>query len=313
MLRMNLFRRSPYSEQRSSLAPTTAAAPMPVIIGVPRSGTTMLRFMLDAHPVLAIPPETGFLVRSLPWLRVLNAREALFRTVTRLPFKSGAWQDFGLDAREFREELWKIEPFTLSEGFRTFYRLYARKQNKARYGDKTPLYCEHVAAIEKLLPEAHFIHIIRDGRDVALSLRPMPFAPGRDIKTLALYWRRLIQNGRQSGRHCRAYMEIRYEALVRDPASVLVPICSFLELDFDLVMLRYWERVAERLKEHGSRSRIDGRPLLTREQRLFQQRLTTEPPQLERVFGWKNAMSRSERAEFSQFAGDTLQELGYEP
>jgi hypothetical protein len=312
MLRMNLFRGSPLSKQQSSLAPTTAA-PMPVIIGVPRSGTTLLHFMLDAHPTLAIPPETGFLARPLSWLRVLPAREALFRTVTRLPFKSGAWQDFGLDAREFREELRKIEPFSLSEGFRAFYRLYARKQNKLRYGDKTPLYCEHVAAIEKLLPEAHFIHIIRDGRDVALSLRPMPFAPAQDMKTLALYWRRLIQNGRQSGRHCRAYMEIRYEQLVRDPASVLVPICGFLHLDFDPVMLRYWERVAERLKEHGSRSRLDGRLLLTREQRLFQQRLTTEPPQLERVSGWKKAMSRAERAEFNQFVRDTLQELGYEP
>jgi len=232
-----------------------------------------------------IPPETGFLAPPLSWLRILPAREALFRTVTRLPFKSGAWKDFGLDAREFREELRKIEPFTWSEGFRAFYRLYARKQNKLRYGDKTPLYCEHMAAIEKLLPEAHFIHIIRDGRDVALSLRPMPFAPAQDIKTLALYWRRLIQNGRQSGRHCRTYMEIRYEELVCDPASVLVPICGFLRLDFDPVMLRYCERVAERLKEHRSRSRFDGHPLLSREQRLFQQRLATEPPQLERVSG----------------------------
>jgi sulfotransferase family protein len=309
---MNSFRESRSREQRR-LATAEERVPMPVIIGVPRSGTTLLRFMLDAHPALAIPPETGFLVRPLAWPRVLAAREALFRTVTRLPFKSGPWQDFGLDAREFREELRKIDPFDLSEGFRAFYRLYARKQNKPRYGDKTPLYCEHVAAIEKLLPEAHFVHIIRDGRDVALSLRPMPFAPGQDMKTLALYWRRLIQDARQSGRHCRAYLEIRYEQLVRDPASVLAPLCTFLKLDFDPAMLRYWERATERLKEHRSRCRIDGRPLLTREQRLLQQRLTTQPPQLERVSGWKEAMSPGERAEFLHYAGETLQELGYEP
>jgi hypothetical protein len=308
---MNPFRESRSQRQRC-LATTGEHLPMPVIIGVPRSGTTLLRFMLDAHPALAIPPETGFLARPLPWPRVLAAREALFRTVTRLPFKSGPWQDFGLDAQEFREELRKIEPFDLGEGFRAFYRLYARKHHKPRYGDKTPLYCEHVEAIEKLLPEAHFIHIIRDGRDVALSLRPMSFAPGLDMKTLALYWRRLIQHARQSGRRCRAYSEIRYEQLVADPASVLSTLCRFLKLDFDPVMLRYWERAAERLKEHGSRRGIYGRPGLTCAQRWSQQRLTTQPPQIERVSGWKKAMSPAERAEFLRFAGDTLRELGYE-
>jgi len=294
-------------------AAATPHPPMPVIIGVPRSGTTLLRLMLDSHPALAIPPETGFLGRPLRWLRIVVAREALFRTVTRLPLTSGPWQDFGLDAREFREELRKIKPFDLGEGFRAFYRLYARKHNKPRYGDKTPLYCEHVRAIEKILPEAHFIHIIRDGRDVALSLRPMPFAPGQDIKTLALYWRRLIQKARQAGRRCGAYMEIRYEELVNDPRSALPPICSFLKLDFDPAMLQYWERAPERLKEHRSRRGRDGRPLVTHQQRLWQQRLTTQLPQVERASGWKKTMSPAERTEFRHFAGETLQELGYEP
>ena len=110
--------------------------PMPFIVGVPRSGTTLLRLMLDSHPQLAIPPETGFLARHLSWLKFISPREALFRTVTQLPFKTGPWRDFGLDAGEFRCELKKNRPFDLSEGFRTFYRLYARNQNKPRYGDK---------------------------------------------------------------------------------------------------------------------------------------------------------------------------------
>jgi hypothetical protein len=287
-------------------------APMPIIVGVPRSGTTLLRFMLDSHPSLAIPPETGFLAWPLRWIKIVAPRESLYRVVTRLPLRSGPWQDFGLNALEFRQQLRQIEPFDLAQGLRTFYRLYAEQQNKPRYGDKTPLYCKHMETIETLLPEAHFVHIIRDGRDVALSLRSLPFAPGQDIRTLAQYWRDLVQNARRTGRHCRAYMEVRYETLVRDPTSVLPSICSFLQLEFDPAMLRYWERTAERLREHQSFNRIAGRHSVTREQRLSQQRLTLEAPQADRVFAWKNKMTPAERAQFLRIAGAMLEELGYE-
>src|SRR5690242_21623862 len=69
----------------------------PFIVGVPRSGTTLLRLMLDSHPQLAIPPETGFLAHHLSWLKFISQREAQFRTVTQLPFKTGPWRDFGLE------------------------------------------------------------------------------------------------------------------------------------------------------------------------------------------------------------------------
>jgi hypothetical protein len=285
---------------------------MPIIVGVPRSGTTLLRFMLDSHPSLAIPPETGFLAWPLHRLNIIAPQETLFRVITRLPLKSGPWRDFGLDPSEFREQLRQIKPFDIGEGVRAFYRLYAEKQNKPRYGDKTPLYCRHMKAIESFLPEACFVHIIRDGRDVALSLRTMSFAPGQDIPTLAVYWRRLIQDARETGRHCRAYMEIRYEALVRSPSAVLHSICRFLELDFDPAMLRYWERTAERLREHKSCIRSDGRVAVTHEQRLWQQRLTMRAPQADRIFDWKKKMTLAERTQFLQCAGETLEELGYE-
>ncbi len=285
---------------------------MPFIVGVPRSGSTVLRLMLDSHPLLAIPPETGFLTRPLGWLKFISRREALFRAVTQLPFKTGPWRDFGLDAGEFRSTLRKIHPFAASEGFRAFYRLYARNQNKPFYGDKTPLYCRHLTAIEKLLPEAHFIHIIRDGRDVALSLRPLWFAPGRDLPTLAKYWSKLIQQTRTTGKQCHAYMEIRYEQLITEPESALKSICSFLKLDFDFAMLRYWERAGERLQEHQSRLGISGLTLVTREQRMQQQQLARHPPQRERVSCWKREMTPAEQSEFIRSAGATLRSLCYE-
>ena len=286
--------------------------PMPFIVGVPRSGTTLLRLMLDSHPQLTIPPETGFLTRPMSWLKHVSPRTALFHTVTRIPFQSGPWRDFGLDAAEFHSALKEIQPFDASDGFRAFYRLYAQKQNKLRYGDKTPLYCQHLAKLEQILPEAHFIHIIRDGRDVALSLRSMWFAPGRDLQTLATYWGTLVQQTRNAGHRCQAYMEIRYEQLITDPEPALKLICDFLKLDFDSAMLHYWERSKERLREHKTRQGITGRVLVTQEERLRQQRLTQQPPQLNRISNWKNDMTPAEHAEFLRHAGAMLQTLHYE-
>lgn len=289
---------------------------MPMIVGVPRSGTTLLRFMLDSHPLLAIPPETGFVVwasrlRPTRWMQGATTREALFRIVTRLPFKSGPWQDFGLTAEEFREELRRITPFDVGEGLRAFYRLYAQKQSKPRYGDKTPLYCRHMPAIERVLPEAHFIHIIRDGRDVALSLRATWFAPGRDMRTLGQYWSKMVRNTREAGRAANAYMEVRYEELIEDPVTMLNAVCRFLKLDFDAAMLRYWERTAERLEEHQAHYGMGGRVAVTHEQRLVQQRLTRQPPRAERISCWKREMTPEERSEFARSGGEMLKELGY--
>lgn len=138
--------------------------PAPFIVGSPRSGTTLLRFMLDAHPELAIPPETGFIVpvSRLPW-RSNTLRHAFFQIVTRYPIEAPGWADFGLNTTDFWEALLQIEPFTVSAGLRCFYQTYAARFSKPRWGDKTPEYGRHLKYIEQILPEAHFIHLIRDG------------------------------------------------------------------------------------------------------------------------------------------------------
>src|SRR5207247_10236236 len=129
-----------------------------------------------------------------------------------------------------RDELKRWDLFSTGDGFRTFCRLSARKPNKPRYGDKTPVYCEHVALIESILPEAHFIHIIRDGRDASLSLRQTWFAPAQDIPTLALYWRKMVCQARDAGKQSRAYLELSYEDLIRNPRPLLEPVCRFLRM-----------------------------------------------------------------------------------
>lgn len=286
---------------------------MPIIVGAPRSGTTLLRFMLDSHPMLAIPPETGFLPPAWELKRTRRASpEALFDLVTTFPGDTPFWRDYNLDASEFQKELRSIQPFDVAAGVRVFYRLYAGRFNKTRFGDKTPLYCEHMPCIGDLLPEAHFVHIIRDGRDAVLSLRPLWFAPGRDITTLALYWKRMVRAGRAAASEAPAYMEVRYEDLVREPREQLEAVCRFVGLSFHSDLLHYWERTPERLREHKARVRPDGTEQVSHGERFDQQILTTFPPQLQRVFRWKHDMTPAERDEFLRAAGDTLAELGYE-
>jgi hypothetical protein len=285
---------------------------MPIIVGAPRSGTTLLRFMLDAHPEMAIPPETGFLMRGDSFQGTDDElRREFFDTVTTFPPDAPAWDDFGIPREHFRALLQQIAPFSAADGYRAFYRAYAERFGKQRWGDKTPLYCLHLNAIETVLPEARFIHVIRDGRDVALSLREMWFAPGRDIESLAAHWTACVTTARAQGATCRNYLEVRFEELITESATVLERICGFLDLGYSPAMLDYPNRTPDRLAEHGDRRRMDGTMVVSHAVRRRQQALTMQPPQGSRAQSWKRQMSADEQSRFEAVAGTLLQTLGY--
>jgi hypothetical protein len=269
--------------------------------------------MLDSHPELAVPPETGFLTlaRTLRG-RGDRLRDRFFRAVTTFPPDAPAWPDFEIPAAVFREALEEISPFTATAGFRTFYRLYAARFGKARWGDKTPLYCLEMASIREVLPEARFIHLIRDGRDAALSLREMWFSPGWDIETQAAYWRRCVIAARRAGLGHTDYLEVRYEDLVLRTRQTLERVCEHVGLGYHESMSEYHARAPERLREHKGRSAPDGGILLRQEDRLRQQERTMHPPDPNRLGVWKHAMAAGERERFLRVAGDLLRELGYE-
>lgn len=283
------------------------AFPMPFIVGVPRSGTTLLRLMCDAHPDLSLPPEMGFMP-AVARLRLESpARAAFLKAVTEMP----SWQDANIDAAEFEQALSTLQPFNVSEGVRTFYRIYAGRFGKSRWGDKTPAYCLHMRDIERILPEAHFIHIIRDGRDVALSLRGLWFSPGDEIEDLANHWRSWIHTARRLGKRCRHYLEIRYEDLISNASSVLPKLCDFIGLPYHAQMERYYESAAVRLDEVKTMYRDDGSIVITKEERLFNQRFTRKPPETSRVYRWRTEMDTATRLRFEAVAGDLLKQLGY--
>ncbi len=282
---------------------------MPIIVGSPRSGTTLLRFMLDAHSELAIPPETGFLtlIENLTD-RGDKGREKFFEQLVNY----SSWPDFEIPQETFWDTLTNITPFNISEGYRAFYRLYAARLGKPRWGDKTPIYCCYLNSIRRVLPEARFIHIIRDGRDAALSLRQMWFSPGWEIETQALSWRDCVLAARRAGVGRHDYMEVRYEELVLNTRETVKRVCAHVGLTYEEAMLSYYKQAAERLKEHKGRSLPDGTPMLTQEQRFQQQQRSTQPPDPTCVFAWKRTMDKEERKRFQLVAGDLLKELGYE-
>ena len=112
--------------------------PPPFIVGVARSGTTLLRLMLDAHPELAIPPETHFVPRLI---KLVDGGAGPGEVAT---FLAGhpRWGDYGLDAAELERRLDALEPFDAGSALRAFYGLYAEGQGKPRWGDKSPPYVE---------------------------------------------------------------------------------------------------------------------------------------------------------------------------
>jgi hypothetical protein len=281
--------------------------PAPFVVGVPRSGTTLLRFMLNAHPDLALPPETWFVPRAA---RLRGRGDALREALVEVMVGCSTWPDMEIDEPKLRAELGRVEPFTVADGLRAFYALHAAREGKVRYGDKTPVYSEHMATIEKLLPEARFVHIIRDGRDVAVSVRPLPFAPGRDIETLARDWRGRIIRARRAGGRREHYLELHYEDLVADPGRELRRVATFLDLPYDNAMERWHEAPWEPTR-HAGMTTQDGRRVISESRRHHFARAAS-PLDRRGIGRFHGELSADEQAAFERVAGDLLAELGYQ-
>jgi hypothetical protein len=290
--------------------PGAVVGTLPFIVGAPRSGTTLLRMMLDSHPWLAIPPETGFLslAEELGWAEDMSADEFVSR-VTRYPEGAPHWPDFNLSIPALRSRLG--ERTSVANGLRAFYSAYADRFAKPLGGDKTPDHTRCIAPAARHLPEARFVHIIRDGRDAILSWRKTWFAPSQDVEQLAREWAARVRTAREQCGPPGRYLEVRYEALVTSPEVTLREVCAFLNLPFTFEMLEYHRRAPQRLAEHQSRRRIDGTVVVDQEQRRSQQRLTCQPLRVDRIGEWQRVFTRKDRRAFQRGSGTLLTELGY--
>ncbi|HET6831540.1 MAG TPA: sulfotransferase [Solirubrobacterales bacterium] len=299
---MALFSRKPKNGNRP---------PVPFIVGVGRSGTTMLRLMLDAHPDLTIPPETHFVPDLIDAIDggASPAQAAATLTAVR------QWGDLHTDPADVVARWERLEEFAAGPALRAFYEMYAERQGKPRYGEKTPAYVRNMIKIEAAMPEARFIHVIRDGRDVALSRwkRTLGDKDPAPASQVAETWQRRIRRAQRHGRKVSHYLELRYEDLVTDTEPNLRRIAGFLELPWDDGMLTYHENAAERMAEMArDLPASDGKPTRPGEERMQAHAMTQKPPDPSAMYRWKERMAPEDVAAFDDAAGELLADLGYE-
>jgi hypothetical protein len=271
--------------------PSGATAPV-VVLGVSRSGTTLLKEMLDRHSQLAIPSESYFIPQLWDRHGRQPDREAILADLARL----ARVREWGVSLDDVRRRLPAEGSFT--EVIEAVYRAYAEAQGKTRFGDKTPAYMQHLKLLERAFPRAQYVHIVRDGRDAALSFLAMRRRPRfnwarpRRLGDFACQWDFEIRAARRFGSTVGPgrYLELRYENLVAEPELHLRGICRFLGLRFEPDMLEYHRGVdASTLQDHP---------------RLAQ-------PPTSGVRDWREQMAPHDVELFEAVAGFLLTELGY--
>lgn len=226
------------------------------IVGSGRSGTTLLRLILNGHSRIEIPPETWFilpLVKSLPLTQPLAPQQV--EQAVDLMTVNYRWPDMGIDAGAFRAQARVLEQPHLADIIDIVYRHHLCTSGKPRLGDKTPPYIEIVPQLIALYPDAKFIHLVRDGRDVAISYIDLGWhdAGCRCYEhefdwTRALRYRAAYRNSELD----RRILDVAYEDLIRQPEATVRRICEFLGEDFEPQMLSWSERV-ERVPERERR------------------------------------------------------------
>lgn len=139
------------------------------IVGSARSGTTLVRMILNSHPGVAVPPESRFIVELWRGEKAVDVGETLAALAAHPRF-----QLWSLPIEKVREQLGPTARAPYAEIMTAAYTAYAKSRGKTRWGDKTPRYVQHIPLLAELFPDARFVHIIRDGRNVALSYADVP-------------------------------------------------------------------------------------------------------------------------------------------
>jgi hypothetical protein len=272
------------------------------IVGCARSGTTLVHRIVDAHPQIAITPEMHWITRQFKIRNGLVSSELVSELTGHKRFAQ-----FEIPRQQFEGLLGSGETVPYPTFLNRVFGLYGKINNKPLVGNKTPAYVRNIPTFHALWPEAKFVHIIRDGRDVCMSILNWKKAErtvGRyasweedPVSTTALWWERKVRKAREDGAALGPglYHEMHYEDLVDDPQRECNRLCEFLGVPYDDAMIRFAE----------GKTRTD----------LPNARKTPKKAWLPITSGmrnWRTEMPVKDVERFEAAAGDLLEELGYE-
>lgn len=264
------------------------------IVGVPRSGTTLLASLLSAHPTTAISPESHFLNYWLPQWGQSN-----LHTFWQQFCQSQRFSYFGVDADAVWARAQTKQKLTHRALFESLLETYAAQLNKPRWGEKTPMHYQHLDQIFDWYPTASVLWLLRDPRAVVASLLRANWASDYTDENAQLWHQSL----RDYERHWQAdtrVKQVRYETLVTRPQACLQEICEFLHEPYppDLIDRR-----------SSANSPIVNRP----EWAATHLRQALAPLEITPLEKWKRQLSRSRVEIIEQINRDTMARYGYTP
>ena len=272
------------------------------IVGCERSGTTLLRLILDAHPRLCVPTESNFIpalydtaVNAFGGVDDLSDTDCLLETL----FQARRYRLWKLDDDVVREAV-RGAPATLAGFLHAVFGCVMAREGKARWGDKTPRYTMQLPALARIFPDARALLMVRDPRDVQVSLRKVDWH-GSDPLQNARKWRAYYERGTRDLNECfpDRHMVVSYEALVADPQSCVRRVTDFLAEDFVPEMLDYYQDAERRLPE--------------REGAVRDHALTLKPVTTAAVGRWRTELSGYHTFVVERTAGRHMARLGYSP
>jgi hypothetical protein len=219
------------------------------ILGNPRSGTTLLRLMLNNHPEIAVPPECGFTEWLWEDFGQMEMNSSTYSAFLQKLQKTKKFETWFLDSAQLFLSIQKKNPKSYQELVLEVYMEYARVsgKNPTLLGDKNNYYINRVEKLNRIFPDCKKIFIVRDGRDVASSyLELLTQREGRlyepkleeAILDIANKWKESIRVGQKWT--ARGDICLRYEDLVENPKAALTMACHFLSLDYSESMLSYF-------------------------------------------------------------------------
>jgi hypothetical protein len=276
-----------------------AAQSAPIfVVGAGRSGTTLLRLMLNEHPDIAIPSEAHFIG---PLIRTFGPRatlsdsslEAAIRTVIESP----EWQrDFGHTPEELRDAVGE-GPLSLAAFIERVFRLEVGT-HAAHWGDKTPPNLYWVGQLLQCFPNSQFVAIVRDPRDVYLSLTSLEWF-GDTTWAIGRY---IARNGELIEQWLEAsppeqFHVVRYEDLVSDGESTLRRLCDDIGVPFVPTMVTFYENTRRNVHQWE----LEG----------FHQKLL-RPPASDDLARWRREGSRRDHAEIEAITIDVIDKWGYD-